>query len=55
MKNLNEFGVQEMNSLEITEINGGDQGYRGGYIVGAVAGTVAALAVSTVRMLVQIL
>ena len=51
MKNLESFGVQEMTSLEIKETNGGDQGYTGGKVFGAIAGTLVAVVVATVRLI----
>lgn len=55
MGNLESYGVSNMLSQELYAVNGGGQGYEGGYFIGRIAGTLTVVAIATIKMAVQLL
>lgn len=55
MKNLQNFGVQELDPNSLMQIDGGSVAETVGYVVGAVVGTAFGLLMNTVKLAIQIL
>lgn len=55
MKNLQNFGVQELDTNSLMQIDGGSVAEQVGYAVGFVVGSIFGLAMNSVKLAIQML